>query len=338
MLRRVILRADGNKLIGFGHIYRLLALADILQQNYYLILALYGVEDFIKAEISKYCNEVWVLNGSLPYKTPDEISAADALSFDLNDKLTGDDIVILDGYYFGIEYQKAVKDLGCKLVCVDDLAVNSFVADVIINHAPGVASDCYKTEEYTKCYLGLDYAILRKPFFRPFTLQQKNKDVFISLGGTDYFQITKHLLSILLKCETLNTLHVMYSSSYPEELIHYMQQMENDLSGKVKLYKNLGAVEIVDLMDHCTFAFVSASTVLIEAFSRGLFCLAGYYSLNQKFIYNGFVGENKAIGLGDLMKVDEGTIRHGLKEVVKLERQSTALSSMNNLNKIFQTL
>jgi UDP-2,4-diacetamido-2,4,6-trideoxy-beta-L-altropyranose hydrolase len=338
MLKRVILRADGNKLIGFGHIYRLLALADILQQNYYIIFALYDVEDFIKAEISKYCNEVWILNGSLPYKTPDEISAADELSFDLGDNLTSKDIVVLDGYYFGLEYQKVVKHLNCKLVCVDDLAVNSFVADVVINHAPGVASDLYKTEDYTKCCLGLDYAILRKPFFRPFAPQDKNKDVFISLGGADYFQITKRLLVILLKCGTLNTLHVMYSSSYPEELIQYMQQMENDLSGKLKLYKNLDASEIVGLMDKCTFAFVSASTVLIEAFSRGLFCLAGYYSLNQKFIYSGFVREKKAIGLGDLKQIDEVTIKQGLKEVVHLERQSTALASMNNLNKIFQTL
>lgn len=37
MKKNVIFRSDVNHLIGFGHIYRLLALADILKGEYFLM-------------------------------------------------------------------------------------------------------------------------------------------------------------------------------------------------------------------------------------------------------------------------------------------------------------
>ena len=118
--KKLILRADGNSLIGFGHIYRLLALADILKDSYHLTFVCYATSNFIEQEIKKSCHELVVLEGGLPFKTPDEISTADELDFDLNDILTGDEIVVLDGYYFGLKYQQAIKLRKCKLGCIED--------------------------------------------------------------------------------------------------------------------------------------------------------------------------------------------------------------------------
>src|SRR5262245_29046639 len=138
MKSKVILRANGTSLIGFGHIYRLLALADILKNNFYLIFVLYKTDEFIQEEIKKYCDEIIVLDKELPYKTSDEIRPTDEIEFDLDGVLEGGEIVVLDGYYFGSTYQQEVKRRNCKLVSIDDLAVNHFYADAVINHAPGL--------------------------------------------------------------------------------------------------------------------------------------------------------------------------------------------------------
>ena len=37
------------------------------------------------------------------------------------DKLSGDSLVVVDGYHFNTAYQKRIKAIGSKLICIDDL-------------------------------------------------------------------------------------------------------------------------------------------------------------------------------------------------------------------------
>ena len=336
--KRVVLRADGNSLIGFGHIYRLLALADILKNHYYLVFACHATSSFIEQEIKKSCNELVILKVELPFKTPDEISTADEIDFDLGDVLAGNEIVVLDGYYFGLKYQQAIKQKNCKLVCIDDLATNYFVADAIINHAPGIDKEIYKTEPQTKVYSGLDYSILREPFFSNLNINaNKKNDAFISLGGSDYFEITLKLVLALNSLNILETLHIMCSSSFPKKMMVELEEMSSK-NKSIKLYNNLSATQIVNLMDECKHAFVSASTVLLESYARGLICFAGYYTNNQMFIYNGFVKENKAIGLGNFKDFNYDVIEKifAISNDARILRKP--MNSNTNIQDVFSTL
>lgn len=336
MKHRIILRADGNNLIGFGHIYRLLALADILKEEFYLIFVLYQSTDFIEKEIRKYCDEIILLPGHLPFKTSDEITPADEIDFDMADVIKADETVVLDGYYFGTKYQQAVKQQHCRLVCIDDMASNYFFADAVINHAPGIEEAIYKKGPSTKLYTGLEYAILRKPFFKPFSSRNKsNNNVFISLGGADYLQITTKLVGHLQQLKEFNSLHIMCSSSFPAAMMDELLQMSKQ-SAKIKLYQNLAATEIVELMDSCQYAFVSASTVLLEAYARGLTCFAGFYTNNQLFIYNGFIKENSAIGLGNFKDLNAMIIQQSLSQINQVQANKNVMSSKHNLQHIFK--
>ena len=73
-------------------------------------------------------------------------------------------MVVIDGYQFDTEYQQKVKKSGASLVCLDDLHNQHFVADIIINHAPGVDPGKYSAEPYTQYLLGPSYALLRPAF------------------------------------------------------------------------------------------------------------------------------------------------------------------------------
>jgi UDP-2,4-diacetamido-2,4,6-trideoxy-beta-L-altropyranose hydrolase len=337
-MRRVILRADGSSSIGFGHIYRVLALAEILKEEFECLLATVRPEEFVVKEIKEHGVGLIPLRQDITISvaTPDNLHFS--IPFDLNEFLRGDEIVVTDGYYFATEYQQSIKSKGCKLVCIDDLALSQFFSDVIINHAPGIDPDIYNAQPHTQIFTGLDYAILRKAFLQPFNNATGNgKDVFISLGGADYNGYTEKLVNILLRFSEFDNLHVLCSSSFNTELIKSLKKTQ-EFYGRVKLYFNLNADQIVNIQNHCSFAVVSASTVLIEAYSRGLKCFTGYYVDNQELSYDGFIQNKLAFGLGQFDFVNDEEIRLALKNQQTIQRISKPLSSDINILKVFKSI
>jgi spore coat polysaccharide biosynthesis predicted glycosyltransferase SpsG len=51
--------------------------------------------------------------------------------------LKGDEIVFLDNYFFTTDYQREIKERGCKLVCIDDMHDEHYVADVVLGFCRG---------------------------------------------------------------------------------------------------------------------------------------------------------------------------------------------------------
>ncbi len=335
-MKKVVLRADGSASIGFGHIYRLLALANILKNQFHITFVSCNVEDFIKQEICRICDELVELMVESPSVTADQISLQGEMDFDLDEIIKGDEIVILDGYQFRENYQQKVKERHCELICIDDLALGHFYGDIIINHAPGLDNERYQKESYSKVYSGLSYAILRNEFFKPLLFhKEQDSDVLISLGGSDYYGFTEKLVSMLFSNKEFATFHIVYTSSYSTTMIEQILSLEST-PNKIKLYKNLSSNEVVDLMDKCTYAFVSASTVLIEAYARGLNCFTGYYTQNQRFIYDGFVKEKKAIGMGDFHEINEPVLQLALqrkREIIALREPLNSAENLLNLIK-----
>jgi spore coat polysaccharide biosynthesis predicted glycosyltransferase SpsG len=120
----IILRADGGETIGMGHFIRTLALAEMLKDEYHCIYATKKPSKYQKEEIDRICHDIIEL--------PDNEDHYQTFLGYLN----GDEIVILDNYYFDTDYQIKIKKKGCKLVCIDDLHNKHYVADLVINHTP----------------------------------------------------------------------------------------------------------------------------------------------------------------------------------------------------------
>ena len=162
MKPKIIFRADGGPTIGMGHFIRTLALAEMLKDDFYCIYATQSPTYYQINEIEGVCHE----RIDLP---------ADETHFNVFiDLLKGDEIVVLDNYYFSTEYQRAIKAKGCKLVCIDDMHDKHFVADVIVNHAP-ISSSNYSATAYTKLLLGFNYALLRQDFLKSGTPKTKDR-------------------------------------------------------------------------------------------------------------------------------------------------------------------
>lgn len=278
-ISRIYFRADGNAKLGLGHITRSLALADMLKEFFEIFFIIQEPSEQVVAQIQEVTSNVIIL--------PKTENYLDEAGYIAQKYLTGKEIVVLDGYHFQTEYQKIIKNTGVKLVCIDDLHAWHFVADMVINHAGGVKESNYSCEPYTKLCLGLEYALLRKPFLEAAKQErviEKIENVFICFGGSDPHNFTEKALKACIEAQVFKEIHVVVGSAYThfESLKNLSFQEKN-----VFLYKNLNAEILCEVMQKCHVGIVPASSIAYECLAVGMYLIVGYYTENQKAIYEG---------------------------------------------------
>lgn len=283
--KEVIIRVDGNSQIGLGHVYRGIALAEML------------IEDFIIKFVTKKDTTISPIKeaGFEFAYIPQSVSLMDEPEW-LNRNFP-ETIIVLDGYAFDEDYQQRIKDFNFKLVYVDDLLKGVQKADVVINHSPGVAKSDYKTEIYTKLALGLKYALLRKSFIdidrdelKP---KKEVKNIFVSFGGADPNDFSFVAAKELVEINSINIVNVVLGAAYQATEIFKLK------SSKLKIHQQISGNEMFELMKSSDLSIVPASTTSIELASLGIPMMLGYFVENQEIIYQGFVKRNLIVALGD---------------------------------------
>lgn len=314
--RRILFRADASAEIGYGHFIRTLALADMLKNDFDCVFYTQSPSDYQRNEAEKVCKLV-----ALP---------ADDSKFQLFlDELNGDEIVVLDNYFFTTDYQKAIKDKGCKLVCIDDLHDKHYVADAVVNHGP-VTEDEFDCEPYTKLCLGDRYKLLRKPFLVPISSSERNHTAIVNLGGADPFKLTDKVVSLLLHAETSYHILVILGDTV------YLSEENRK---KVEVRSRLSAEQMAELFETASFGILPASTVSIEAGSRGLPLLTGYQVDNQEEGYRDSVKKGVFIPLGNLHLLTKDILSEAMEQLKSFQPVVPDYSSVpDNFNILFKTL
>ncbi len=313
-MKKVIFRADGNEEIGLGHVLRSLSLAEMLKEHFTLIFAVRTPSNFLVDTIERICDEIMIV------KNEEDFIAS----------LNVSNIVVLDGYYFDTEYQIKVKETGCKLVCIDDIAEYDFVADVIINHGPNANKNMYHSLPGTKYCLGLEYALIKKTFL----IKKRNKidkasELLIIMGGADKFNLTLKVLEAAVRCKYLQKIYVVLGSgNVNEESISKMCDIHPE---QIIILKNLKPEEIAETFFKCQLVICQGSSVAIEAASIGLGILCGYYIDNQLTIYNGLVRNNMVMPLGNLLDISNEDLLFNINRLVLDIKQINFL--INNQNR-----
>ena len=284
--KKVIIRVDGNSNIGLGHVYRGIALAEMLKEEY--------VVEFV-TRMDTTISPIKESGFNYTY-IPKIIDFSDEPIWIKNNYST-DTIVVLDGYDFKEDYQQKIKNSNFKLVYIDDLAQGTQKADMVINHSPGAKEVDYRHEEYTKFALGLCYALLRKPFISfdrsKIRHRKEIKNVFISFGGADINDLSFATVNEINKLEFIEEINVVIGAAYKHDEIFKL------LNSKIKIYKNITSNEVFMIMKKTDLAIVPASTISIELASLGVPMILGYFIDNQKNIYKGFVDKDVVLGVGN---------------------------------------
>jgi UDP-2,4-diacetamido-2,4,6-trideoxy-beta-L-altropyranose hydrolase len=261
---RLVLRADGNPRIGLGHVMRLLAVAGMLRAEYRTLFVVQEPSAELMQTLAAGVDEV--------VEMPPQPAAGEPAWLRQN-VLQPDDILILDGYGFEYSYQVAVRPYVASLVCLDDLHAFPLAADLVINPAGGVDPARYDLRQPgARLLSGPAYAPLRPEFAAaaagpaPQTPGASASQVLICLGGADPAQQTQRVAEALLTLAPVQQVHAVVGSAYAGWAA--LQQWAAD-QPRLYLHRNLGAAEMVALMQQCGAAVCAPSTVSYE------YCAAG---------------------------------------------------------------
>jgi UDP-2,4-diacetamido-2,4,6-trideoxy-beta-L-altropyranose hydrolase len=319
----VYFRADGNSQIGLGHVVRSLAVAGMIQEDFECKFIIRDPSSEIKKQILEVCTEIIELK-------PGIANEAELIS---GEYISKNDIIVLDGYNFDAQYQKAFKEAGAKLICIDDLHQIHFVADAVINHASGINAELYSSEYYTRFYLGTDYSLLRAPFLEAAkTIRKVDKieSLFICMGGADPDNRVLDILRTVREMSIVKKINVIVGSSYSYE--DFLKEFAKDPN--IQIYRNLSAEELARLMKESDAAICSASTISYEYCAVGgkLFIVKTFD--NQQLLYDFLIKEKLAL---DFNKFKE-KIKEPADEEIANQRRFFNGRSSDNIKRIFNTL
>ena len=296
-MKKIIFRADANPIVGMGHFIRSLALAEILNKHFHCVFAIQEPTEYQIQEIEKTCHK-WI---SLPTCRS---HFQNFLSY-----LSGDEIVVLDNYYFDTNYQIAIKSKKCKLVCISDTYNIHYVADLVINHAPEINKNKYSCEPYTKLCLGLNYVLIRSEFIKSCESRKELTEnaILLYIGAITNKKILNDILNILTIQEEIENIYLIHNN---------INDIKNNANPKLEVFKNLSANEILHLMNKAIIGIFPASTIAFEAIAARLPFITGYTAENQYNVYNGLVKNNLAIGVSDFNILNVRLLISSIKKLI----------------------
>jgi len=329
MQNKIFIRVDGGEKIGLGHIMRCIAIGYMLKT------------DFEIHFVSRQGNEATKLEIKQAGFSYSEIHSED----EFFEMLSGNEIVILDNYFFDVAYQQAVKAKGSKLVCIDDIGDRYFVADAVINHGGGITKKDYAVAAYTLLYLGPEYRLLRKQFQEYKRIApERNENIFLCLGGADPENVTLDILEQLsANFDNKNVFCVIGSANNNYEKL---KNFSDGSSLKVQLLQNLDADQMVHYMSICSTAITSASTTAYEYLTIGgelyviktadnqkkLFEYLIASSLAKEFLTNNFAGLSQSATVNAVF--DKSSALHVAKIFNLLNISQSSVVRRANVNDV----
>jgi UDP-2,4-diacetamido-2,4,6-trideoxy-beta-L-altropyranose hydrolase len=330
MKTKVVFRADGNSEIGLGHIFRSLALVEMLNHEFDCLFAIQEPSEALYKQIQSACNNISIL--------PIRETTDKNFIYELDEYLSGNEIVVLDGYKFITNYQMHIKEKRCALVCIDDIHAYHFIADIVINPSGGIKENDYSISNYTKCYLGPKYVLLRPTFLKRVKttrIASTLSKLFINMGGADP---NNEVCKILNKVnfDSFQELHVVTGHAYRFD--HELKEFELK-DKRVIHHKGLMAEGMAALMEECGMAVCPPSSVAFEYASIGGLLFLHQIAENQKEVKRFLIEEKLAFDFEkdfvNIFKTDSAQI---LKETVEKQHFIFDGKSDERIVSIFRSL
>ena len=191
----ILVRADASVAIGLGHAMRCLALVQAHRDEG-------GDATFLMAGVPA----AFAARASAEGVTVDTLaavpgSAADAVETAERACVVGARWVVVDGYHFGDDYQRALVDAGLQVLAFDDHGhAGHYWAQLVLNQNRGARAETYASRApYTRLLLGVRHVLLRREFraweAAPRAVPARARTVLVTLGGSDPDNVSTRLLT-----------------------------------------------------------------------------------------------------------------------------------------------
>ena len=328
MQKKLLIRADGNAVIGAGHIMRCVSIGNEAKKLGIDVLFVTADKSFLpvltrnKFRISVLGSEYNKMENVL-----DEIIAV------INEEKP--DVMILDSYFATARYMMTLNGI-VKLAYIDDVLTFPYPVDTLINYNIYASRENYKRLYYIKnlpkMLLGCSYMPLRDEFQsgKIIKINKQVKNVLFSAGGADPERIAlRFVRSIVLNRQLSDTVfHIILGSFEPDidEIEEIGLHHHN-----IVTHSNISCMS--ELMLQCDLAISAAGSTLYELCACGVPTITYVLDDNQVPGATAFSDLGVMINAGDYL-FDSDLIKNIIdkmsnvsSDVLKrLEMQSKGLS------------
>ncbi len=306
------IRADGNEVLGMGHLMRCLSIAMAFRELGTSVLFL-TADDSGQELIQKKGFENLVLNTDYTRMETELEGLKEVIQ---ERKIS---LLLIDSYQVTGVYLEAVRNW-VKTVCLEEEIKEVRPADGIINYNIYASKLGYE-EQYPKeifRYLGSGYAPVRPEFAGKVTkICKQAKKILITMGGSDAYNISGQLLKAFL-CRREHVFQEMEFevvcgtfNANKEELLALAEQ-------NARVHIRVQVEDMAGLMCGCDIAVAAAGSTMYELSALGVPTVCCYYVDNQKKIAEGFAQLANVINAGDFTKEPKDVTERILQAVKEL--------------------
>lgn len=209
--------------------------------------------------------------------------------------------VVVDGYQFDAEYQKALMNAGQHLLVIDDHGhEKSYRSELVLNQNIYANEDLYRDRDYrTRLLLGPDYVLLRREFWSWRGRRRCNPDrvgkILVTLGGSDPDNVTLKIIDALHDID-LPESELMVVVGAGNANIDALDAASKFCKIPVRLLKN--ASNMPELMASADIAIISGGTTSYETAFMGLPSMIVMIADNQIAVAEKMAEIKAAVNLG----------------------------------------
>jgi len=308
----MLVRTDASVAIGLGHAMRCLALVQALRDEG-------GEATFLMAGVPPAFAVRAAAEGvAVEALTAEPGSTADAT--ETADRARGLDVrwVVVDGYHFGGDYQRALVDAGLQVLALDDHGhAEHYWAQLVLNQNLGASADTYEGREpYTRLLLGVRHVLLRREFrvhdAAPRPVPARARTVLMTLGGSDPENTSTRLLTSLAGVSGPLEIRVLIGGANPHRAA--LEQAAAASPHVVALV--VDAHDMSDRMAWADLALAAAGGTAWELARVGTPQVSVAIADNQRPAAAALAEQGVAVGLGWHADLTEATVAAAVTRLV----------------------
>jgi UDP-2,4-diacetamido-2,4,6-trideoxy-beta-L-altropyranose hydrolase len=308
--------------MGTGHVMRCLALAQAWQDAG-------GTAHFLCAEVPDGLASRLMAEGMVLHHLSEAPGGRqDAQRTVALAQQVGATWVVEDGYHFGADYQRAIKDAGLRLLAIDDYGhAEHYVADLVINQNIYADESLYPSREpTTRLLLGTKYALLRREFW-PWrgwhrTIPDVAQNILVTMGGGDPNNQTLKVIRAIQTIKDIDlSVVVVVGGGNP-----HLKVLKEAIAGGPSIQLIQNAINMPELMAWADVAVSAGGSTCWELCFLGTPPLLLITAENQRHVAHGLASARAAVNLDWYEDLEILAIANSLTEVMLSAEQRIRLS------------
>jgi len=299
-MSNIVIRVDGGKKLGMGHMMRCRNLAELLIQGNHHVT-------FVSKEHDRHLIDILdpSIYSIIRLKLDPSHSVTSDTSTWLGDTIEGEldqlvpelvssiDLLIIDHYGIDYRWEKAIKKQLPnikKILVIDDLHDRKHSCDYLLDYTYREGNiNPYRERKliskHCQTFLGLDYVLLNQLFHQ--TRRTTNADsirINISFGGSDLHNLTTQITRVLLPIfgnRVEYIFDIILGNLYSKKDLKILEQFTQTYVN-FNLYQSLNFQEITELLSQTDLSIGAGGVSIYERCCLGIPSIIITLAENQK--------------------------------------------------------